>query len=174
MNKLLKMLGMALLVATMFSCSIEDSSGWKANVGDTFEVARINNGTSTTFDFTGLGLNDTSLLSVYTSYVTDTETNSNMTLLFAGVSVDDDGVDPAFWEVDSGSSDNEIEKDGVVSSVYKQTFDHNLNTNIDFNIDDKAIRTLISVVDPINKLEYFLQGEHNGNGLVTLIEIEQD
>lgn len=182
MNKLLKLFGVALLATTMFGC--EDSSGWSVNnswnaeVGDTFTVARVYDSISgnTTFDFTGLRLNDSSAVEVETSYVHDTDTNSNEMLLFAGIEFDEDDCDitTISWEVDGAGVINHFKRDNVTTDIYKQTFNHSESPDIDFDIGNKATKTLISVTDLYSGYEYHLEGNHNGTGVVTVVSIDKD
>lgn len=180
MNKLLKMVGVALLVSTIFSCTtggegndIDISGKWSAKIGDTFTVARIYDGTGTTFDYTGLGLNDSSLLDLYAVY---TDINNNI-LVSAKILFYHDGLNPPKWVLDNSIYDDgdDIRNYGVSSSIYRQYFANaNYYCEIDFaGIDDKGTKVSIVVNDTINRIRYNLEGNHNGNGAVKVVSITE-
>lgn len=186
MNKLLKTLGVALLVASIFSCATESENtntervinyDWSAAVGDVFTVTRIFKDGDTLFDYTGLGINDGALVELEVDYIAyDEPTNTNEVLLSVSVSSDEDrGNNSAIWNIE-GRYDyiTEIERYLITTDIYKQIFDDILSPDMDFDIDDEANKTLVKVTNIVSGYEYLLQGDHSGNGLVTVVSIDKN
>lgn len=174
MNKLLKIFSVALIMATMFSCEdAENNSGW-AKIGDTFTVARVYDAAAgtTTFDFTGLGLDDSSLFGIYANYSTDIA-DIGTTLLFTKVWFNEDYADGVDWFINNDASITGFERFNVTTNIYKQTFKHADSPEIDFDVDNSATKTIISITDLVNNIEYDLEGDHNGNGVMTVVHIDE-
>lgn len=170
MKRILNVLWLALLVGAMFSCSSAEET---KSLSDQVEGDKLNLSTrvyadgKTTFDFTGFGISDSSIVNVAALYKDATDNQ----VLSAYVYVDDDGVEPASWNVED--MDNEIDKE-VTSSIFTQSFSDAEYPAVIFNVNDTAVKTTIYVTDMTNSKEYMYEGNNNGNGEFTLISVEID
>lgn len=170
MKKIFNVLGLALLVGAMFSCSSAEEPKALGDqvIGDKLNLStRVYADGKTTFDFTGFGISDSSLVNVAALYKDEADNQ----VLSAYVYVDDDGIDPAAWTVEDIDTEIDREPD---SNIFTQTFADAEYPDVSFNVNDTAVKTYIYVTDMSTGKEYAYEGNHNGNGEFTLTTIEVD